>query len=165
MSSTEERLLTVALLPGSRTSKEPGKCSPSAPLRTCEKVAPGKNRLIYLWGHLTAVHDAMLPLLGLGPRLHPELDVPFVTRPDKSVPDLPSADEVKKAWEEVNGKLASEFASFPPIGCKNILQSLTRTSLRIHCVTASPSYSAAPTISPSISARRPYFRNNPEILE
>jgi hypothetical protein len=36
-----------------------------------QEVAPGKNRLIYLWGHLTAVHDAMLPLLGLGPRLLP----------------------------------------------------------------------------------------------
>src|SRR6266851_4659254 len=30
-----------------------------------KEVAPGKNRLIYLWGHLTATHDAMLPLLGL----------------------------------------------------------------------------------------------------
>ena len=28
-----------------------------------QEVAPGKNRLIYLWGHLTAVHDAMLPQL------------------------------------------------------------------------------------------------------
>ena len=29
-----------------------------------KEVAPGKNRLIYLWGHLTAVHDRMLPLVG-----------------------------------------------------------------------------------------------------
>ena len=39
-----------------------------------KEVAPGKNRLIYLWGHLTASHDAMFPILGFGPRLHPELD-------------------------------------------------------------------------------------------
>ena len=26
-----------------------------------KEVAPGKNRLIYLWGHLTAVNDALLP--------------------------------------------------------------------------------------------------------
>src|SRR5207249_8655652 len=38
------------------------------------EIAPGRNRLLYLWGHLTAVHDAMLPLLSLGERLHPELD-------------------------------------------------------------------------------------------
>jgi len=37
-----------------------------------KEVAPGKNRLIYLWGHLTASHDAMFPILGLGSRVHPE---------------------------------------------------------------------------------------------
>ena len=35
------------------------------------EIAPGRNRVLYLWGHLTAVHDAMLPLLGLRERLHP----------------------------------------------------------------------------------------------
>jgi len=30
-----------------------------------KEVAPGKNRLIYLCGHLTASHDAMFPILGL----------------------------------------------------------------------------------------------------
>src|SRR2546422_8084931 len=39
------------------------------------EIAPGRNRLLYLWGHLTAIHDAMLPLLGLRGRLHPEFDV------------------------------------------------------------------------------------------
>jgi len=34
-----------------------------------QQVAPGKNRLIYLWGHLTAVNDGLLPLLGIGERL------------------------------------------------------------------------------------------------
>src|SRR5712675_2343779 len=29
-----------------------------------KEVALGKNRMIYLWGHLTATHDALLPLLG-----------------------------------------------------------------------------------------------------
>ena len=48
-----------------------------------KEVAPGKNRLIYLLGHLTAVHDAMFPILGLGSRLHPELDAIFVSNPDK----------------------------------------------------------------------------------
>src|SRR5580693_10581273 len=42
------------------------------------EIAPGRNRLLYLWGHLTAIHDAMLPLLGLSERLHPELDVAFI---------------------------------------------------------------------------------------
>src|SRR5277367_1646593 len=79
-----------------------------------KEIAPGKNRLIYLWGHLTAVHDAMLPLLGFGPRLHAELDAAFISKPDRSVPNLPSAEEVKKSWNEVNGKLREGFAKLSP---------------------------------------------------
>jgi hypothetical protein len=78
------------------------------------EVAPGKNRLIYLWGHLTAVHDRMLPLLDIGPRVHPELDSIFITSPDKTVAQLPSAAEIKGAWDEVNTKLSAGFASFSP---------------------------------------------------
>src|SRR5258706_14948360 len=70
-----------------------------------QEIAPGKNRLIYLWGHLTAVHDAMLPLLGFGERLHPELDDLFISKPDKKAPSLPSAQEVKRYWDEVNSRL------------------------------------------------------------
>jgi len=33
------------------------------------EIGPGKNRLLYLWRHLTATHDAMLPLLRIGQRL------------------------------------------------------------------------------------------------
>jgi hypothetical protein len=77
-----------------------------------KEIAPGKNRLVYLWGHLVAVHDAMLPLLGLGPRLHPELDPAFLTGADRAVAELPSAAELKRQWEEVNGKLLAGFAGF-----------------------------------------------------
>jgi len=76
-----------------------------------KEVAPGKNRLIYLWGHLTAVHDAMFPILGLGDRLHPELDAIFVSSPDKAGTQLPAARELRKYWDEVNGKLLSQFAT------------------------------------------------------
>src|SRR6266478_4420702 len=30
-----------------------------------QEVAPGRNRLIYLWGHLAAANDGLLPLLGI----------------------------------------------------------------------------------------------------
>ena len=79
-----------------------------------KEIAPGKNRLIYLWGHLTAVHDRMLPLLGFGPRLHPELDDIFLSKPDRAVPKIPSAEEIKKSWNEVNGKLRDGFAKLSP---------------------------------------------------
>jgi hypothetical protein len=76
------------------------------------EIAPGKNRLVYLWGHLIAVHDAMLPLLGLGERLHPELDAAFLTGADRAVADLPSAADLKRHWDEVNGRLLAGFRRF-----------------------------------------------------
>ena len=77
-----------------------------------KKVAPGKNRIIYIWGHLIATHDAMFSILGLGPRLHPELDAIFVSNPDETAAQLPSAGELKKYWDEVNSQLLSQFARF-----------------------------------------------------
>jgi uncharacterized damage-inducible protein DinB len=76
-----------------------------------KEVAPGRNRVIYLLGHLTAIHDAMFPIMGLGERLHPELDAIFVSKPDKTGPHLPLMGELRKYWEEVNGKLLSQFAT------------------------------------------------------
>src|ERR1700683_4180967 len=73
------------------------------------EIAPGRNRLLYLWGHLTAVHDAMLPLLGLGERLHPEFDVAVVSNPDKSGAGIPSHEQVRNAWNRVNGELSAGF--------------------------------------------------------
>jgi DinB superfamily len=76
-----------------------------------KEVAPGKNRLIYLWGHLTAAHDAMFPILGLGERLYPELDAIFISSPDKAGPRFPPVGELRKYWEDVNSKLFSQFAT------------------------------------------------------
>ena len=73
------------------------------------EIAPGRNRLLYLWGHLTAILDAMLPLLGLGERLHPEFDVVFVSNPDKSHAAIPSHEQVRQAWSAVNGELSKGF--------------------------------------------------------
>jgi hypothetical protein len=75
-----------------------------------KEIAPGKNRLIYVWGHLTATHDAMLPLLSIGQRLHPEFDVAFISSPDRTQARIPSAELVRKAWRDVNGRLSEGFA-------------------------------------------------------
>jgi hypothetical protein len=66
------------------------------------EVAPGRNRLIYLWGHLAAVNDALLPLLGIGERLHP----------DKSVPLTVTGQSLKAAWQEIHQKLWEGFSKF-----------------------------------------------------
>ena len=73
------------------------------------EIAPGRNRLLYLWGHLTATHDAMLPLLGLRERLRPEFDAAFISTPDKSQAAIPSHEHVRQAWKTVNDELSKGF--------------------------------------------------------
>jgi hypothetical protein len=77
-----------------------------------QEVAPGKNRLIYLWGHLAATNDRLLPLLRIGERLHPEFDGMFISNPDRSGPLTVSRQTLKTAWQEINQKLWEGFSSF-----------------------------------------------------
>jgi hypothetical protein len=85
-----------------------------SPAQVLQEIAPGRNKLLYLWGHLTAIHDAMLPLLGMGKRLYPELDVAFVINPDKSQTVTPSHEEIRRAWITVNGELSKGFENMSP---------------------------------------------------
>src|SRR3981189_1907097 len=73
------------------------------------EIAPGRNRLLYLWGHLTSAHDSMLPLLGLRERLHPEFDVAFSSTPEGRRADIPSHEQVRGAWNVVNAELWKGF--------------------------------------------------------
>jgi hypothetical protein len=79
-----------------------------------KEVSPGRNRVYYLIGHLTAVHDRMLPLLGLGERLHPELDDQFIAKPDRTLPDTVAGADLRKAFAEVNARLTAAIESLPP---------------------------------------------------
>jgi hypothetical protein len=79
-----------------------------------KQVAPGKNRLFYLVGHLTAVHDRLFPMLGIGERLHPELDEPYIANPDRAFTDPVSTSGLRKAWTEVNSSLTVAFEKFTP---------------------------------------------------
>jgi hypothetical protein len=110
IASAEEVLLSGALNSWNSAVERADKLFSGLSAEELQKeIATGKNRLIYLWGHLTAVHDAMLPLLGFGARLHSEFDAVFISKPDRSAPDMPSAEVVKKSWNEVNGKLRDGF--------------------------------------------------------
>jgi hypothetical protein len=53
-------------------------------------------------------------MLGIGERLHPELDEPYITNPDRKLTDPVSASDLKKAWTEVNSKLTAAFEKFKP---------------------------------------------------
>lgn len=76
-----------------------------------KETAPGKNSGVYLLGHLIAVSDGMLPLLGFGDRLFPEMEEMFIKNPDKSGPVFPSIAELKQRLDVVNTKLNSQFKS------------------------------------------------------
>lgn len=63
-----------------------------------QAVAPGKNRGIYLLGHLIAVHDDMIVLLDLGEKIYPELFEPCLKMPDRADAKIPDADVLRNAW-------------------------------------------------------------------
>lgn len=76
-----------------------------------KEIAPGRNTGIYLLGHLIAVSDAMLPLLGFGDRLFPAMEEVFVKNPDKSGLEMPAIAELKQNLAAVNAKLSTAFES------------------------------------------------------
>lgn len=110
------------------------------------EIAPGKNRGIYLLGHLIAVHDDMLVLLDMGAKLYPELYEPFLKLADKATSAFPSAQELRSFWtnqcqvmnqhfekmetaawfEKHTAVSAEEFANEPHRNKLNII--LTRTT-------------------------------------
>ncbi|MBS1917087.1 MAG: DinB family protein [Bacteroidetes bacterium] len=78
------------------------------------EIAPGKNRGVYLLGHLTTVHDRMLPLLNFGNQLYPQLENIFLTHPDKAIIDIPLTSDLRKYWNTVNEALASHINALQP---------------------------------------------------
>jgi hypothetical protein len=78
------------------------------------EVAPGRNRVFYIVGHLAAFHDRLLPMLSLGDRLHPELDEIFIDNPDRTFQDRYSAPDLHQLLKEVNAKLTDAIRAMSP---------------------------------------------------
>jgi len=76
-----------------------------------KEIAPGKNRGIYLLGHLIAVHDDMLVLLDMGEKIHPELNEPFLKLADKSITEIPTAQELRRLWTKQCETLKQKFCT------------------------------------------------------
>jgi hypothetical protein len=79
-----------------------------------KEIAPGKNRGIYLLGHLIAVHDEMLKLLDMGEKFYPELYEPFIKSPDKATTQIPTAAELRSFWTKQCDMLKQKFESLKP---------------------------------------------------
>jgi DinB superfamily len=78
-----------------------------------KEIAPGKNRGVYLVGHLAGVHDALPEILGLGKAAYPELQPVFLQAADKTIDRIPSVSELKKIWTAVHERLKNEFIKMP----------------------------------------------------
>lgn len=76
-----------------------------------KEVAPGKNTGNYLVGHLVAVNDAMLPLLGFGSKHYPEMENVYLKNPDKSGMAKTSIPELKEQLKQINAALDKHFNS------------------------------------------------------
>jgi hypothetical protein len=78
-----------------------------------QEVSPGRNRGVYLLGHLTSVHDRMLPLLRFEEAKYPELKPVFLDSPDKTVDAIPSAHQLRQQWHDVNETLSNHIKNLP----------------------------------------------------
>ncbi len=79
-----------------------------------KETATGRNTGVYLLGHLAAVHDRMMALLGIGEPLRPDLFEKFVSeaenknQPTSSIPDL------KAYWKDVHASLNEKLNRLTP---------------------------------------------------
>jgi uncharacterized damage-inducible protein DinB len=78
------------------------------------EIAPGRNRVFYLLGHLVAVHDRLFPMLGFGDRLYSDLDAEFLERADTHTESIVTAAALRSAWTRVNARLTAAFESAAP---------------------------------------------------
>jgi len=78
-----------------------------------KEIAPGKNKGVYLMGHLAAIHDAIPEILGFGKKAYPELAAIFITAPDKTVDKIPTVSELRLIWTSVHERLKNEFSKIP----------------------------------------------------
>lgn len=70
-----------------------------------QEIAPQRNTVNYLIGHLTAVADRMIEALELGERIHPEMDELFIKPLDRTK-TFPAYETLREQWVAVNQRLA-----------------------------------------------------------
>ncbi len=94
----------------------------SSALQSCDKLlnsltdeqlnqatAPTKNNGIYILGHLIAVHDDMIRLLGFGEKVVPAYFDVFIKAPYSADATLPNAAELRLNWTKMNEVLSQKM--------------------------------------------------------
>jgi hypothetical protein len=78
------------------------------------EIAPGKNRPVYILGHLLVVNDGMIPTLRLGEPAHAGLTETYLKQPDRAVADTPSVPQLRQYWKDLNPRLSELFDTLSP---------------------------------------------------
>ena len=78
------------------------------------EVAPGRNRPLYIVGHVTATNDRLFPLLGVGQRRYGGLDAVYIDKPDRAVDDPVAASALRAASDDVARRLTEALERFTP---------------------------------------------------
>ncbi|MDR3712623.1 MAG: DinB family protein [Puia sp.] len=79
-----------------------------------KEIAPGRNKATYILGHLIATNDGLLPLLGFGDKLYPDLDRFFIPNTPWHYDDFPPVAELKARWDNLNHYLEEKFDTLTP---------------------------------------------------
>lgn len=77
-----------------------------------KEIAPGRNRVLYIVGHVAATNDRLFPLLGIGERRYRDLDSVYIDQPDRAVDDpvVPSA--LKAASDDAARRITEALERF-----------------------------------------------------
>jgi hypothetical protein len=78
------------------------------------ETAADKNSGVYLLGHLTAINDGLLQILGFGEKLRPQLEDIFIKNPENADLEKPSIAELKEYWNEINAKVREHLEKTTP---------------------------------------------------
>lgn len=77
------------------------------------EIVPGKNRPVYLLGHLLVVNDSLIPQLRLGEPSYAHLREAFLEKPDRAV-EIPPIAELRQNWKDLEARLIPLFAQLTP---------------------------------------------------
>ena len=113
--STCQMFVTTAIMAWDQWSVRAGKLFDSiSDERMLLPLAPGKNRPVYILGHLISVDEGLIPQLRLGETAYPHYRDIFVMQPDGAVVELPSIAELRQSWKDAHARLDDEMKKLAP---------------------------------------------------
>ena len=79
-----------------------------------KEIAPGKNRVLYILGHVVGTNDRLFTLLGIGERRYHDLDSAYIDQPDGAVDDPVAPSALTTASNDVARRITEALQRFTP---------------------------------------------------